>query len=93
MGGYEYFNDRSTQSAHDGFIINKTKKPFQEEYEHNIEQFKPFTDWRLRFKRVNEANKPQEHHDNMSEAFIKFVEAQITDKLSYLLYSICCYFL
>ena len=82
-GGYEYFNDRSTQSAHDGFIIHKTKKPFQEEYEHNVEQFKPFTAWRLRFKRVNEPNKPQEHHDNMNEAFVKFVEAQITDKLSY----------
>ncbi len=82
-GGYEYFNDRSALSLHDGFIINKTKKAFQEPYLFNVEEFKPFDTWRLRFQRVNEPNKPQEHHDNMNESFIKFVEARITDKFSY----------
>ena len=82
-GGYEYFNDQSALSLHDGFIVNKTKKPFQEEYLHNIEKYKPFASWRLKFQRINEPNKAQGHHDNMNEAFIKFVEAQLTDKFKY----------
>ena len=81
--GFEFFNDRSTLSLHDGYIINKTKKAFQEPYLFNVEEFKPFDTWRLRFQRVNEPNKPQEHHDNLNESFIKFVEARITDKFSY----------
>jgi len=82
-GGFEYFNDQSSASLHDGFIVNQTKKKFQEEYVHNIEQYKPFDNWELRFQRVNEPNKAQGHHDNMNEAFIKFVEAQLTDKFRY----------
>ena len=82
-GGFEYFNDQSSASLHDGFIVNQTKKKFQEEYVHNIEQYKPFDNWELIFQRVNEPNKAQGHHDNMNEAFIKFVEAQLTDKFRY----------
>ena len=82
-GGYEYFNDQTSLSLHDGFIVNQTKKSFQEQYTHNIEQYKPFDTWRLVFKRVNEPNKPQSHHDNMNEAFLKYVEAQLTDRFTY----------
>jgi predicted phage tail protein len=82
-GGYEYFNDQTSLSLHDGFIVNQTKKAFQEQYTHNIEQYKPFDTWRLVFKRVNEPNKPQSHHDNMNEAFLKYVEAQLTDRFTY----------
>ena len=82
-GGYEYFNDKTSLSLHDGFIVNQTKKSFQEQYIHNVEQYKPFDTWQLVFKRVNEPNKAQEHHNNMSEAFLKYVEAQLTDRFTY----------
>ena len=82
-GGVHHFDDTNTTSLHQGFIIGKTKKPFQEEYIIPVEQYKPFDDWRLVIQRVNEPNRANAHHDNMNEAFIKHVESQVTDRLNY----------
>ena len=81
--GVDTFDDKNTTSMHDGFIIGQTKKAFVEEYVIPVEQFQPFDDFRLVVQRCNEVNKLRGHHENINEAQIKFVEAQVTDKLSY----------
>ena len=76
------FSD-NTRGFGTGFIINRTRKPIVEQYEFSVQSFKPFSNWRLKFQRVNEPMKRLGHHEHMNEAIIKHIESHITDKLTY----------
>jgi len=76
------FSD-NTRGFGTGFIIHRTRKPIVEQYEFSVQNFKPFTNWRLKFQRVNEPMKRLGHHEHMNEAIIKHIESHITDKLTY----------
>ncbi len=76
------FSD-NTRGMGTGFIIHRTTKPIIEQYEFSVQNFKPFTNWRLKFQRVNEPMKSLGHHQHSNESIIKHIESHITDKLTY----------
>ena len=69
----------------DGFIIADSKLPFSQEFEIDINQFKPFDDWRFRVKKVNADNfrKGRDDWTMYGKTVLSTVQAVIEDKLSF----------
>lgn len=71
-----------------GYISALKKKPFLWEYLIDIENYQPFTDWRVVVKRVN-SNDPAgdgvvpERYNVSNDCYFKTIEAQVVDKLNY----------
>ena len=75
---------KAPYQASDAMIIAKTQIAFAEEFLLDVQEFKPFHDWKVVIKKVNEDN-----WDTMGDwlfqddVFLKTVEAMTMDRLSY----------
>lgn len=68
-----------------GFVINQTKTKFTTDFELNLSQFKPFSNFRIKIKRItgDELQEDGTHYISQHQSFLQAVTGLINDKTNF----------